>query len=183
MKNVPDIDWLRRRAQSIHFFGLGFVQVKLDERQRWHFYHPSHAAFVDEPHDHRYGFISHVVKGVLLNKVWVSTLEPGKGDIVSVSCKEGEDEPIVLHSDVNMTIGCSFDVSAGASYVMKPDAFHTVQPMFTHGPCVTTVIRDNVVKDRARVYRADPSAPRVCPFSEKLSDETLWAIVRKCLEP
>lgn len=34
-----DTDFLRKNHQLIHFFGLGFVQLKLDANLRMHFYH------------------------------------------------------------------------------------------------------------------------------------------------
>jgi len=174
------IDFLKKNVTMIHYFGLGFVQVKVGESDRFHFYHKDVPAFVDEPHDHRYNFTSNIHRGELRNTIWVPDPE---GHIIGVleeeSCREGVSPPggsvpVKLRSSV------SFVTLAGSSYMMHCDTLHTVEPLLDRGPVVTHVHRWPVVKEYARVFRKD-GAEKVCPFSVKMSDDDLWAIVADCL--
>ena len=60
-----DIDWLKKNAESIHYFGLGFIQVKINFPNRIHFYTTQLDKTVQEEeiHNHRYNFKSQILKG------------------------------------------------------------------------------------------------------------------------
>jgi hypothetical protein len=55
-----------------HWFGLGFVQLKLDEHRRIHFWHPDHSSDTpeEEVHNHRYDFNSRIMAGIIVHEVW-----------------------------------------------------------------------------------------------------------------
>jgi len=84
-------DALRRFGVAPHYFGLGFIQIKLTPDLRVHFWHPELTATVaeEELHDHRYDFRSHVVHGSTTHQVF-EFLRDEKGDheVVEVSCQE-----------------------------------------------------------------------------------------------
>lgn len=174
------VDWLRASATKAHFFGLGFIQVKLDDRTRLHFYHRAIPAFVEEPHDHRYDFISTVVRGSLTNQIW--KLTPGDDHEVSYeTCRPGEASPPVLQQRTGLTLLGSFDVREGSGYHMNAETFHTVHPTLSGGPVITFVERELPFKDLARSVRK-VGAPAVCPFSRPMPDDELWEIVRDCVK-
>lgn len=175
---VLTIDWLRTNAKKAHFFGLGFIQVKLDDLTRVHFYHHDIPAFVEEPHDHRYDFISTVKCGWLQNDIW--KLVSGSDHEVSYeSCRQdGPTAPSGFSTGL-VKLG-SFDVLAGSGYHMSAETFHTVRPRFEHGPVITVVEREMPFKEFARAIKK-VGAPTVCPFSRPMPDDELWDIVRDCL--
>lgn len=168
-------DWLRAHATTAHYFGLGFVQVKLDDRRRVHFYHPDVPAFVEEPHDHRYGFVSRVLRGSLVNRVF--RLVPGDSHEVSYeSCRQGGPEtPPGFRSGLEQ-VG-EFAVHEGSGYHVHPEAFHTVHP---ETPTVTFLERELPSKEFARVVRP-AGAPAVCPFSRPMPEDEVWRIVDDCV--
>ena len=173
------IDWLRANAKKAHFFGLGFIQVKLDDHSRVHFYHPDIPAFVEEPHDHRYDFISTVKRGCLRNRIW--KLTPGDDHEVGlVNCQQDHEEaPTTLCRAGVIEFG-SFDTHAGSGYHMDMQTFHTVQPLFEHGPVITLVERALPSTTHARTIRRVGTSA-TCPFSRPLTDDELWQIVRDCI--
>lgn len=172
------VDWLRANARMAHFFGLGFIQVKLDDVTRVHFYHLSIPAFVEEPHDHRYDFISTVKRGWLRNEIW--KLAPGSDHSVSYeSCRQNGSTTPVGFSTGLVKLG-SFNTFEGSGYHMNAETFHTVHPQLEHGPVVTVVERETPFKEFARSVRK-VGAPTVCPFSRPMPDDELWEIVRDCL--
>lgn len=176
-----DIDWLRNKNNGAHYFGLGFIQIKMGDYLRFHFYHKDVPAFVEEPHDHRYHFTSHVQKGSLANYIYI--LDGETGDQVSVeyeSCKEGPGEVPPKESGTSMYFG-SFRVNAGSGYTMHADTFHTVTPFLQYGPVITSIQRTRPHKTFARVLRK-PDASPVCPFSRPMEPSRLWEIVRDSLQ-
>jgi hypothetical protein len=71
-KRFLDIDHLRATGARPHWFGLGFIQLKLTNNERMHFWHPDLQPIVpeEEIHDHRYDFESFVIKGELRHQIY-----------------------------------------------------------------------------------------------------------------
>jgi hypothetical protein len=178
MNTKLTLPWLKDNHIEAHYFGLGFIQVKIDALRRVHFYHPDVPAFVEEPHDHRYSFVSTVLRGALRNTIY--QVGPGVESLVEYeSCKKnGPEVPRGITG--NVTKFGEFVTHAGSGYYLDSNTFHTVEPLLDLGPCVTFITRENPKKDFARVVR-DPLAPAVCPFSKTLESEELWRIVSECL--
>lgn len=193
INSIDDItvSWLKENKYDIYFFGLGFIQVKLTPRKRLHFYHPELPAFVEDPHDHRYNFISKVLKGRLINYIYKpmvissqvinhdeTCIFPSK-EIANESCKK--DSIVNEQSIFNCVeyIG-SFTVESGSSYFIDERTFHTVKPDFSAGPCITLIERSNPFKEFAKVIRL--SDEKLCPFSKSIPEDRLWELVEDCLE-
>lgn len=167
-----------------HWFGLGFIQLKLNDTERLHFYPelPGYKAFVgpEEIHDHRYDFTSHVLKGSVINTTYdYVSRRDGEMIMTAVSCdpsNEIEDMPEVM-VDVYQT-GKSF-LNVGSKYEIKKGAFHTFEG---HG-AITLLERnlDNVAS-LARVIRPI-GAKIVCPFSEPKPVDELWQVIREMVKP
>ncbi len=172
------VDWLRANAVKAHFFGLGFIQVKLDDRNRVHFYHKDIPAFVEEPHDHRYDFVSRVLRGTLENRVW--KLAPGDDHEVSYeSCRQGGPEPPAGFRTGLVELG-RFVTHKKSGYHMNSETLHAVTPNFKRGPVITYVQRELPFKEFARTVKK-AGAPSVCPFSRPMPDDELWQIVQDCI--
>ena len=124
------IDDLKKDCVKIHFFGLGFIQIKLNSLRRWHFYSSKLPAFVEHPHDHRYIFTSTIHFGRLTQRVygWWEPLDETEAthDIFSVNCNEGE-APILSVKNVAIEQHISMDLTVGSSYTLRDDLFHTVE--------------------------------------------------------
>ena len=91
-----NIDQLIKNYYKIHFFGLGFIQVKVSDSTRYHFYHKDLPAFTDHPHNHRYNFTSTCLKGRLKHnlyevKGYVSGIDKPKSHILRYdACTSGK---------------------------------------------------------------------------------------------
>lgn len=91
-----DFDYVRRAGRNIRIHGNGFVQIDLLDRPgaRVHLFgHPTIPRQVSPTpiHDHRFGFVSMVMTGCLVNVMWdadhgyeptheVCTYRPGRGE-------------------------------------------------------------------------------------------------------
>jgi hypothetical protein len=173
---------LQNRSQRAYFFGLGFIQVVINQELRCHFYHPSLPGFLDpeEPHDHRYSFRSTVLGGSLLNNVW----EIDEGDEYRVDyeiCKPPGAEDVEAEPPDSFHAGARFMgrflTESGSGYFMQRDVFHTVEPI---GITVTLLERGPVQKEFARILRKEDAEP-VCPYSKPIEEAKLWDIVKECL--
>jgi|GEM_PF-3464058 len=183
-KEVPrniTFETLRANCTSIHFFGLGFIQIKLGEFERVHVYHPALPAFVDEPHDHRYDFESTVLLGELVNTRYQFAVTrddcPTEFEMGETSCNK--ERPAKATKASVMLLGKSRAVvPAGESYVMGRDEFHTIA---TSPLCITHLRRSVPVKENACVVRRIGEAP-VCPFSQIVSETQLWEYVHDAFQ-
>jgi len=172
------IDYLKS-CSKIHFFGLGFIQVKLNDSVRYHFYCPDLPQFTDSPHDHRYWFVSTVLRGSLRNKIW--EIDPSEGGRPKIqrydSCGSGEAPPR-LTCEVQAKVRTEFVVQEGSQYFIPADVFHQV--MAVSLPCITMIQRGPKEKKFARILEDFDTVP-VCPFSKVLEEHILWDHVRSCL--
>ena len=162
-----------------HYFGLGFIQLKLNKHERIHFYHPELMPIVDEEeiHDHRYAFTSHIVKGSLTNEIFsCETMLFSDIGMYEVSCSmEDEGKPPYFLKEVEINKVCEFSLNEGSDYFLTADAFHRIK---YHEPTITYLTRGEVIKDYARIIKP-LDAPDVCPFSKKMEQKELWDIIRK----
>lgn len=170
------LDFLRETHVRLYYFGLGFIQLKIDETSRLHFYHPELPTITEDAHNHRYGFLSRILAGQLTNSLYI----PVEGDthvLVNESCNPeikapGRREPIGL-IDVDVQT-----YRTGQSYVMTDSLFHRVKA----GPtgCVTYLVRTHHTKEFAQVILPKNATP-VCPFSKKIPDDELWSMMEDML--
>jgi hypothetical protein len=174
---LPLIDELKKNCTKIHFFGLGFIQVKLDERQRWHFYTKKLKSFVDDPHNHRYDFMSTVLYGSLSQTIWdakpagVGTSYEPTHIMYDVTCKEGEKEQMFGGFKVAPITSMTF--AKDSYYHLPRDTYHTIA---ASGDAITMIFLGDKLKEKASVLRLiDKEA--VCPFSQPQKESELWDIV------
>jgi len=178
IEDLLDHEFLRSHGAVPHYFGLGFIQVKLDAVHRLHAWVPDWPAIPGaetELHDHRYPFTSHVLKGCIEHDVFAigplqDRFEPGLWEVASVSCQPGSSEAPRLLGHAAATLLASVRVGAGQSYALTPDAFHRAR---AHGPIVSLLVRRPTERAEARILRT-PGAPSVCPFSLDVSVEKCW---------
>jgi hypothetical protein len=173
-----DLDWLKRNHQMIHYFGLGFIQLKINEKYRLHFYTDELPGIVDEEdiHNHRYGFKSTILLGSLTQNLFLVT--PGSTHLKEQdNCRIGfkmNEKPI----ECGILFVQSKNYVAGTSYSIKHDEFHRVK---TSKTCITLLERQPYQKELADIVRKK-SADKVCPFSLKIPEAKLWDIVEKLLK-
>lgn len=172
-----DTDFLRKNHQLIHFFGLGFVQLKLDDNLRMHFYHPDVTPIVnlEEIHNHRYDFISTIMAGHITQELF--TVQSGMSDYVMVeeNCKP---EKIARPQKVDVIVipdGVQH-FGKGDSYTSLSHQFHRVSTDFA----ITRLYRGAIILDNASVIK-NKNEETVCPFSKQLTINECWEIVDSCI--
>lgn len=167
-----DFNYLKQNHKRIYYFGLGFIQVVLNETIRYHFYHPDLPAFVEHPHNHRYDFNSTIIKGCLNNTIYIPE-EGSEYILYKESChpeKQAPKEELL----VNMKSACHFTAVARTNYFMAHNTFHTVKPF---GETITRLFRSDYKKEFADVTRPN-GTDHVCPFAKKMEEDELWDIVK-----
>jgi hypothetical protein len=166
---------LRETAQKIHYFGLGFIQVKMDETTRYHFYTSKLPAIVsdEEVHNHRYDFRSTILKGEL--NQWTYQFVVGSGNYVKEreSCSQAEIDPCPV--DGRLQYVSSQSLTKGSIYHIDHRVFHHVA---AYMDTITKVVRSDYQKPFAEVIRPK-GVKRVCPFSMTVPDSKLWEIVEE----
>lgn len=174
-----DVDYLRTFGTVPHWFGLGFIQLKLTNDTRIHFWHPDLLADTpeEELHDHRYRFHSHILLGEITHEEWfIENAPDGDHEIVQVSCKPGDSKDPVPVARGFLRQGSTYHMKAGTSYEFAETGFHRIRAT----KAVTYLERGPVTKDLANVIR-EVNAPSVCPFERKIAANKLWDYIADLL--
>lgn len=180
MKNILNIDELRKNCHVLHFFGLGFLQLKLKNGSRLHFYTPKYqqTSLDDDLHNHRQNFSSTILKGVFYQEIYeiekLSSYDEAQRRghshwMIQESCKEGQKGPTPTWPIIPTKVYQKY-YSEGDSYYLNHESFHTVKA--SEG-CITHLVRSRTMKEFADVCFPVGTKP-VCPFSVKISESELW---------
>lgn len=174
---TPSLTFLKERCKKIHYFGLGFIQVKVSDTERYHFYTNKWPATNEEPHTHRYEFRSRILKGSLLNTVY-TVCAGDEYEKMRVSCDPANPLKDLTNEFVGAFPSIRMSLVAGSVYIQRPELFHTVKG---YG-AITHIQRPSEEgrSDFAEVLKAR-HRPRVCPFSTVIPESDLWAEVEKML--
>jgi len=168
-------DFLRNCGRKPQWFGLGFIQMKLNDVERIHFWHPDLSADTpeEELHDHRYEFTSTIIRGSLTHETWEFVSDPdGDHVMVQVACEPGVEVPPMPLGRGCIRRSGAYTMQAGSNYTFAPDDFHRVRS----SRAVTLLRRGPKVKDYARVIKP-VGQPTVCPFSRTISEHELWEYI------
>lgn len=179
LNNFLNVDWLRNNYKKVHYFGLGFIQLKLNDNERLHFYTEKLIKTVNEEeiHDHRYNFVSTILKGTLAQQIYNIRYQ-GWGNnvdyeyyITQETCSEHNkiDFP---KTNCNILEVYNKTYVKNDSYYLDHNTFHKV----SSNDAITYVSRLNITKDYANVvYRKGQII--TCPFSVKRPDDELFDII------
>lgn len=172
-KQFFSIDTLKSYGVDPQYFGLGFIQLKITDDTRLHFYHDDLPVLAEEPHDHRYGFTSYVLKGKFIQEFY-SFCPDKKGvwEKVNVSCDPANPSPddrIVGTLETLAT--CEFN--PGDAYDINSSTLHTVAGK---NNAITYLCRNAIEKEFPYIVRLIGAAS-VCPFSKPISVPKCWDMI------
>lgn len=181
MNDYLNIDWLRESGAEPHWFGLGFIQLKISENRRLHFYpdRPDYRSFVgdEEIHDHRYFFRSKVLLGSISQTIYeVNASDTGNFLMVEDDCKPNSSSP---SEPVRVSATPIFTTTntAGTEYSIDKGVFHTVAAK----GAITLLERSTKdVRPYARVVHHH-AKPKVCAFSQPKPVDELWEVIAEML--
>lgn len=164
-----------------HYFGLGFIQCKINNYERIHVYHPDLMPIVnieEEIHNHRYDFSSTILSGSIINKKYDFN---EYGHITHFLQNETCNKDIKTDNTKRLygTIKLISEnlLTQGETYFMHFNQFHTFQTE----KCITYLKRSDYKQELAQVVRP-LNGDVVCPFSKEMSVEQCWDIINDCLK-
>lgn len=159
-------EFLKKNHTKIHYWGLGFIQVKVGKDVNYHFFlEDLPVTFNSEtPHNHMRDFYSTVLFGVLEETLYEVT--EGTGCKIEPNRCTGSVLPEVVLNIVGKNI---IQYEQGSSYYRQKEQLHTVKPV---GECLTVVVKQG---DTGCVYSL--GSPEGDGESVNLDDETLWKMV------
>lgn len=180
MEKYLDLDWLWANKTMVHYFGLGFIQLKLNDSQRVHFYTKELMKSVgdEEIHNHRYHFVSKILKGTFSQTIYdVIPAEKNFSHFMTKeSCTKEESHIFHIPEGVNIVKLYEQTLNVGESYFMDHNTFHTVDS----GDAITFLTRTDYKKEFADV--AYPRGmPPVCPFFLNLSEDEIFDRIKKLI--
>lgn len=171
-----DLKFLKENCKMIHSFGLGFIQIKLNDTQRVHVYTPKVkiTTHPEEVHDHRYDFTSEIIKGSLTNEIFQIV----QGDdfvLTEENCSPNKNAKMVpKKTPCGVKLISSATMETGSKYFMDKDTLHRVET----NRCITFLTRESTLKDFAKVIYPK-NVELSCPFSVNKPEDELWKIVEE----
>jgi len=157
--------YLKENHQKILHWGLGFIQVRVNDDVNYHFYTDKISANFDceTPHNHRRSFISEILAGVLQEKV-LFVKEGGSLALTSNLCSVSE-----FGGYVRITSVDNNTYKKGDKYLRTPYEYHTV----SSSNCVTRLEKFG---DEHEVYSLGETEPVEIV---KYDEDFLWGIVEE----
>ena len=171
MTGTEWIQFLKDNHTKIHYFGLGFIQIKINDEYRVHVYCADKCPSTTEtPHDHRYDFESTILHGQLIEHTWKEGAVGFDFIMTDTDCREGTQPTI--NKEVRMTFDKIHVHKKGTTYKRLNTTMHSV---IGH-ECITLLKRGPIVREKALVT-TKKGKEKVCPFATKYTEEQCWAIV------
>jgi len=178
-----DFDYLHRVGRNIRIHGNGFVQIDLLDRpgERVHLFgHPDipRQARPTPIHDHRFGFVSNILSGCLVNVMWdahetsiashvVCGYEPGIGEDTKLIPTGVEVGVIKRYAEV---------LDYGSTYRVKPGELHET---FANEATLTHMRKMGVEDIKPRVLcRIGQEPDNSFDRHQMMKEEGIWEIVR-----
>jgi hypothetical protein len=186
--NILDIDFLKLSAAKYeskpYWFGLGFMQLKINDWERLHFWFPDLFPIErDEVHNHRYTFYSQVLDGILHHETYAVTLDAnGDHELFETDCAPGKEGSHPQHLlPCFLTNTAKYTLTAGASYLFDHETFHTTANTRS---AVTYLQREERAKDSALVVKRR-GVETICPFkcAEIVTEKECWERIEAALIP
>lgn len=183
-------------AEAVSLHGLGFIQVKLDARQRLHVWHPilprrrcfEHSAL----HDHRFGFRSTVLRGMQINDTFAvyETDNPAYSTSPQYATHiaylhEGErglsgNRPWIPREKLWVGQVSRELVDAGETYHMLAGVFHSTTPG-GDGRVATLMTKTSEGVRGARSLCEIGVEPDVDFDRKQMAVHDMWAVIRDVL--
>lgn len=161
------ISLLKKEADSILSWGLGFIQVKCGDIN-YNFYHKDVEKFESTkyPHSHQRDFVSEIIKGEVREVVY--SVKEGKN---TAYCACGN-----LFADklkLDYEISDSLVHSSGDLYLRQKEEYHSVTAL--HGT-VTKVVK------YGNSHNAFVIAPTEVKMIKHIPEVVCWRMVQECLD-
>lgn len=178
MKNKMDIKKLYDFKIHPQYFGLGFIQLKINNYERYHFYHPSLLPIVniEEVHNHRYDFLSEVLLGSITNKIYNFNLNENGNFICENETCSADKKLTEIEKNKqrgNIVLDSVNIINAGTKYKMDFNVFHAIEAQY----CITKLTRSDYLQPYAQVIR-EVNADIICPFLKPMSLDQCWNIIK-----
>ena len=174
---ILDIDYIKKNQIRMYNFGLGFIQVLFSDVARAHYYTDKIPNINDEIHNHRYNFISKIVKGHFIQKKF--SLTPGDTHVLTNETCNKEKE---LENKISIPVGVKLleekHYTKGDEYSIFFNEFHSVDYV---GDTITVLNRSSIITDYAQVI-FEKDKDKVCPFSNRLNEKELYEIIESVIE-
>jgi hypothetical protein len=173
--HLLNIDNLKKDYLSISYFGLGWIQLKLTQNTRLHFYTNllPKTADSEELHNHRYSFSSKILKGKFVQELWDVQSDP-LGDWI-MSRESCNPNIIIDPCSERVSLEKVFEKSyhRNDSYFIDYRTFHKVS---ADEGTITFLERTLYKSEWAQVIHHKDKV-LTCPHSITLPESKLWELV------
>lgn len=169
--NLLTVETLKNKAISIKEFGIGFIQIKLDNIQYINLYTDKVPLFSNSnaPHNHQEDFISRILSGAIVETMY-DVFEGENGQ--SAFCGCGNTDSIITEKYSYIVKSINIHSQDEIYYRAKED-FHSV---IASENTITLVTKVNPDNNHDAIIIANKSE-----YNTKHTKEELWSIVEQML--
>lgn len=156
------------------------IRLRVSETQAYLFYSDLSEPFVNDIHNHRYSFSSHIIKGTLRTEVYKFTETDEYRDLNVVRRYWDMREPDIIAANIDLYKVCTFDAIEGDTYNIDYRVFHHVTKQTTKlVTCMTTQPEPWPVEANQFIEsKSQPSAPIT---AKQMSKERCWEVIEYTL--
>lgn len=172
-----DDDWVSKQKPRAH--GNGFLQFNVTPRARIHIWDkrlPNVRPY-SQVHNHRRGFISNILAGELVNKIYRPVPSPD-GDHIVYKCDSENHELVEQGEKAHLMLESSSRWVVGDRYRMGRDQFHTTTAIY----CCTVIVQEDIPPlDNATAYSTQPLDKESKTYDRHGDDkfqELLWQVLK-----
>lgn len=174
--------------ETISLHGLGFIQLKLENNQRLHVWHPElprRKCFDwSSIHNHRFGFTSRIIKGVQRNQIVdIELTKDGSHEVISHNGPRSASGGRISYpvAECNVHYHAVQEYRAGESYEMLPYQYHCT-PVYHRIPDADGIVITLMTKTEECAIHANSICVKGIEFDYdfnrfQLSPDTLYDYV------
>ena len=169
------MDYLRGLGAKPHYMGLGVIKLPINQRYSFHFYSERAEIICEDPHTHRFGFTSTVIKGVMDNYIYKadSSETPTSYVLEYGKCEPGS-EMELIKDNVEPRVVTQFRSTAGTSYTIDKDVIHKIHCI---SPKVITFLKKDSKESDSGYFIVDTENRSPCPLSFPKPVAECWDII------
>jgi len=183
------VDYLKSFGVEPHYMGLGVVKLPITPMNSFHFYCDQTEQICDDPHTHRFGFTSTLVKGSMENLVYEARASDKETPYV---LEYGQCEPNanmeIIQRNIEPLITGRFITTQGSSYTLDSKCIHRIICLTDKVVTFLEKNPDDILKAGRRLrdpgenwFIVNDQERFPCAFSQPKTPERCWEIIEYTL--
>ena len=184
-----DLEDIKSRSLRISAFAEGGVEVEVTDTESYHFYSPQMPRLIVDIHNHRKGFTSTILKGLVKNQLYSiegtdpdSKLKLVNGDCPRLCEARGEGftccSYTIIQENINLVPTVSWETGEGKKYTLPYEPLHLFE-LLSEGGVITHLQYLPQMQEYPSWIIGSDNTP--CELTKEPTEKEMWEIVERTL--